>query len=53
MRVLALALEPRATLLTDDNAICLLATATGIAGLDLLVHGGCSLAPQGHLYREA
>ena len=53
MLVLALAMEPRATLFTDENAICLVATATGLAGLAPLVHGGFSLAPQGHMYREA
>jgi hypothetical protein len=53
MLVLALAMEQRATLFTDDNAICFLATATGIAVLDPLVQGGFSLAPQGHMYREA
>jgi predicted nucleic acid-binding protein len=53
MLVLALAMEQRATLLTDDNAMRLSATATGIPVLDPLVHGGFSLAPQGHMYREA
>ena len=53
MLVLGLAMEPRATLFTDDHAMCFLATATGIPVLDPLVQGGFSLAPQGHMYREA
>ena len=53
MLVLAMAMEQRATLLTDDNAIRLLATATGIPVLDQLVQGRFYLAPQGRVYREA
>jgi hypothetical protein len=53
MLVLALAMEPRATLFTDENAMRLVATATGLPVLAPLVPGGFSLAPQGHMYREA
>jgi predicted nucleic acid-binding protein len=53
MLVLALAMEQRATLLTDENAMRLVATATGLPVLAPLVPGGFSLAPQGHMYREA